>query len=86
MPENTVTTPLAPMDPQDVADAFSYIRALQADDIDTACAVIEETGGTEMRRLLLDVVGARAYSGTPWKPVSRVSRISCALVYAGPLG
>ncbi|MGW2089472.1 hypothetical protein [Streptomyces sp. NPDC001880] len=55
MPENTVTAPLAPMEPQDVADAFAYIRALQAGDIDTACAVIEETGGTEMRRLLLDV-------------------------------
>ncbi|MFE4337385.1 hypothetical protein ACFRQM_51355 [Streptomyces sp. NPDC056831] len=55
MPENTVTAPLAPMEPEDVADAFAYIRALQADDIDTACAVIEETGGMEMRRLLLDV-------------------------------
>lgn len=55
MPENTVTTPLAPMKPEDVADAFAYIRALQAGDIDTACAVIEDTGGTEMRRLLLDV-------------------------------
>ncbi|MGW4103092.1 hypothetical protein [Streptomyces sp. NPDC004976] len=37
MPENTVTTPLAQMEPEDVADAFDYIRALQARDIDTAC-------------------------------------------------
>ncbi|GHB30980.1 hypothetical protein [Streptomyces chryseus] len=55
MPENIVTAPLAPMEPEDVADAFAYIRARQADDIGTACAVIEDTGGTEMRRLLLDV-------------------------------
>ncbi|MFE5852337.1 hypothetical protein ACFQ61_03815 [Streptomyces sp. NPDC056500] len=26
MPENTITAPLAPMQPQDVADAFAYIR------------------------------------------------------------
>ncbi|MFD9601816.1 hypothetical protein [Streptomyces sp. NPDC059970] len=51
MPENTVTAPLAPMEPQDIADAF---RAMQAGGIDTACAVIEDTG-MEMRRLLLDV-------------------------------
>ncbi|MFE7043124.1 hypothetical protein ACFU9X_27910 [Streptomyces atratus] len=50
MPENTVTAPLAPMAPDDIA----YIRAMQAGDIDTACAVIEDTG-MEMRRLLLDV-------------------------------
>ncbi|MFE4310451.1 hypothetical protein ACFRR6_30895 [Streptomyces sp. NPDC056891] len=54
MPENTVTAPLAPMAPEDVADAFAYIRAMQAGDIDTACAVIEDTG-MEMRQLLLDV-------------------------------
>ncbi|GGX47474.1 hypothetical protein [Streptomyces chryseus] len=54
MPENTVTAPLAPMEPQDVADAFAYIRALQADDIDTACAVADDTG-PELHRLLLDV-------------------------------
>ncbi|WP_329028085.1 hypothetical protein [Streptomyces sp. NBC_00690] len=54
MPENTVTAPLAPMEPQDVADAFAYIRALQADDIDTACAVADATG-PELHRLLLDV-------------------------------
>ncbi|MET9774552.1 hypothetical protein ABZ023_09780 [Streptomyces sp. NPDC006367] len=54
MPENTVATPLAPMEPDDVADAFAYIRALQADDIDTACAVADDTG-PELRRLLLDV-------------------------------
>ncbi|MFM9701061.1 hypothetical protein [Streptomyces europaeiscabiei] len=30
MPENTVTTPLAPMAPDDIASAFAYIRAMQA--------------------------------------------------------
>jgi hypothetical protein len=55
MPENTVTAPLAPTEREDVANAFAYIRALQAGDIDTACAVIEDPGGLEMRRLLLDV-------------------------------
>ncbi|WP_432020289.1 hypothetical protein [Streptomyces sp. 1222.5] len=54
MPENTVTAPLAPMAPEDVADAFAYIRALQAGDIDTACAVADDTG-PELHRLLLDV-------------------------------
>lgn len=55
--KNTTATtePLTPMHPNDVAGAFAYIRALQARDIDTACAVIEDTGGTEMRQLLLDV-------------------------------
>ncbi|MEU5092960.1 hypothetical protein [Streptomyces sp. NPDC021356] len=54
MPENTVTAPLAPMEPEDVAAAFAYIRAMQADDIDTACAVADDTG-PELHRLLLDV-------------------------------
>ncbi|OEJ22024.1 hypothetical protein AR457_39635 [Streptomyces agglomeratus] len=54
MPENTVTAPLAPMEPEDVADAFAYIRAMQADDIDTACAVIDGMG-PEVLRMLLDV-------------------------------
>ncbi|MFC4506161.1 MULTISPECIES: hypothetical protein [Streptomyces] len=54
MPENTVTASLAPMEPDDVADAFAYIRALQANDIDTASAVANDTG-PKMRRLLLDV-------------------------------
>ncbi|MGW0552573.1 hypothetical protein [Streptomyces altiplanensis] len=43
------------MEPQDVADAFAYIRALQADDIDTACAVAEETDGASLHRMLLEV-------------------------------
>lgn len=51
MPENTVT---APMEPQDVVAAFAYIRAWQADDIDTACAVADEAGPV-LHRLLLDV-------------------------------
>lgn len=36
--KNTTATtePLTPMHPDDVADAFAYIRALQARDIDTA--------------------------------------------------
>jgi hypothetical protein len=50
MPENTVTAPLAPMEPEDVA----YIRAMQAGDIDTACAVIDGMG-PEVLRMLLDV-------------------------------
>lgn len=54
MPENAVTTPLAPMELDDVVDAFAYIRALQAGDIDTACAVADATG-PELHRLLLDV-------------------------------
>ncbi|MFE7618177.1 hypothetical protein [Streptomyces sp. NPDC057496] len=54
MPENTVTAQLAPMEPEDVAAAFAYIRALQADDIDTACAVANATGPV-LHRLLLDV-------------------------------
>ncbi|MGV2916356.1 hypothetical protein [Streptomyces alfalfae] len=54
MPKNTVTTPLAPMELDDVADAFAYIRALQTGDIDTACAVADDTG-PELHRLLLDV-------------------------------
>nr|WP_168723245.1 hypothetical protein [Streptomyces sp. SAT1]ANO42841.1 hypothetical protein A8713_036995 [Streptomyces sp. SAT1] len=60
MPENTVTTPLAPMEPEDVVDAFAYIQALQARDIDTAGAVADETGA-ELHRLLLDVA-ARVFS------------------------
>ncbi|MFD3334730.1 hypothetical protein ACFWV1_19060 [Streptomyces sp. NPDC058700] len=40
MPENTVTTPLAPM---------------ELDDIDTACAIADDTG-PELHRMLLDVV------------------------------
>jgi len=48
------TEPLTPMHPDDVADAFAYIRALQARDIDTAGAVANNIG-PELRRLLLDV-------------------------------
>ncbi|MFI6523082.1 hypothetical protein [Streptomyces uncialis] len=54
MPENTATMPLAPMEPDDIADAFACIRALQADNIDTACTVANTTG-PELHRLLLDV-------------------------------
>ncbi|WP_331720135.1 hypothetical protein OG762_51815 (plasmid) [Streptomyces sp. NBC_01136] len=55
MPENTVTTPLAPMELDDVVDAFAYIRALQAGDIDTADTVADDTGPEQLHRLLLDV-------------------------------
>ncbi len=44
------------MEPEDVADAFAYVRALQANDINTACAVANDTG-PELPRLLLDVTG-----------------------------
>lgn len=54
MPENTVTVPLAPMELEDVAGAFAYIRAWQAGDIDTAGAVADAMG-PELHRLLLDV-------------------------------
>lgn len=54
MPENTVTAPLAPMEPEDVTSAFAYIRAMQAHDIDTASAIANDTV-PEMRRLLLNV-------------------------------
>ncbi|WSP67978.1 hypothetical protein OG466_40605 (plasmid) [Streptomyces sp. NBC_01240] len=54
MPKTTAVTPLAPMDPNDVVSAFAYIRAVQAHDVETACAVVEEIG-PEIRQLLLDV-------------------------------
>lgn len=54
MPENIVPTPLAPMERHDVANAIAYIRAMQARDIDTACAVADDTG-PELHRLLLNV-------------------------------
>ncbi len=60
MPENTVTVPLAPMEPEDVAAAFAYIRAIHAADIDTACAIADDTG-PELHRLLLDVA-ARVFT------------------------
>ncbi|GAA3163790.1 hypothetical protein [Streptomyces ramulosus] len=42
------------MEPDDVADAFAYFRALQADDINTACVVIDGMG-PELLKVLLDV-------------------------------
>ncbi|MEV1049035.1 hypothetical protein [Streptomyces sp. NPDC049916] len=54
MPKNTVTASLAPMASEDIADAFAYIRAMQADDIDTAGTVIDGMG-PEALRVLLDV-------------------------------
>ncbi|TWD17389.1 hypothetical protein FB570_1112 [Streptomyces sp. T12] len=54
MPENTVTIPLAPMEPEHIAGAFAYIRAWQTTDIDTAGAVADDMG-PELHRLLLDV-------------------------------
>ncbi|WSJ40824.1 hypothetical protein OG772_36140 [Streptomyces sp. NBC_01321] len=54
MPKSTTVTPLAPMDPDDIISAFAYIRAVQARDVETACAVVEEIG-PELRQLLLDV-------------------------------
>lgn len=56
MPENTVTAALAPMEPEDVANAFAYIRALQANDADIAVAVaVADNTGPELHRMLLDV-------------------------------
>ncbi|MEU1298030.1 hypothetical protein ABZ439_37190 [Streptomyces sp. NPDC005840] len=56
MPENTVTAPLAPMEPKDVADTFAYIRALHAGDIDAASMVADDTD-LEFQRLLLGLMG-----------------------------
>ncbi|WFB88328.1 MULTISPECIES: hypothetical protein [Streptomyces] len=55
MPENTVTAPLAPMEPEDVAAAFAYLRARLVGDHDTACAVADDTGTELLHRLLVDV-------------------------------
>ncbi|MFB8413621.1 hypothetical protein [Streptomyces albidoflavus] len=55
MPENTVTTPLAPMEPEDVFDAFAYIQAIHADDIDTAGAASDDIGPEQLCRMLVDV-------------------------------
>ncbi len=55
MPENTVTVPLAPMEPDDVAAAFAFIQAIHAADIDTAGAIADDTGPEQLHRLLLDV-------------------------------
>ncbi|MFC7795368.1 hypothetical protein [Streptomyces cinereoruber] len=43
MPENTITAPLAPMEPDGVAAAFVYIRAMHAGDIPIA-AVHDRAG------------------------------------------
>lgn len=42
------------MEPEDDAYAFAYVRALQANGINIACAVANDTG-PELPRLLLDV-------------------------------
>ncbi|GGU67669.1 hypothetical protein [Streptomyces daghestanicus] len=55
MPENTVTMSLAPMEPEDVVDAFAYIQAIHAADIDTAGAVADDIGPEKLCRMLLDV-------------------------------
>ncbi|TXS76056.1 hypothetical protein [Streptomyces sp. sk2.1] len=52
MPE-TITMPLAPMEPNDVADA--YIRARLVGDIDIATAIADDTGPEQLHRLLVDV-------------------------------
>ncbi|MFJ7209899.1 hypothetical protein ACIQWR_41080 [Streptomyces sp. NPDC098789] len=56
MPENTFTTPLAPMELDDVTGAFAYIRAWQAGDVDTAGRVADLCDGAELRQLLLEVL------------------------------
>ncbi|MGZ2362373.1 hypothetical protein LRE75_37955 [Streptomyces sp. 372A] len=55
MPENTVTAPLTPMEPEDVAAAFAYLRARLVGDHDTAGAVADDTGTEQLHRLLMDV-------------------------------
>ncbi|MER5501900.1 hypothetical protein ABT096_32500 [Streptomyces sp. NPDC002561] len=54
MPE-TITMPLAPMEPNDVADAFAYIRARLVGDTDIATAVADDAGPEQLHRLLVDV-------------------------------
>ncbi|WP_333745978.1 hypothetical protein [Streptomyces sp. IBSBF 2950] len=49
------TTALAPMDPDDIIVAFTYIRACHAGDVRTAGSVAQHVGGSDMRQLLLDV-------------------------------
>ncbi|GGZ18121.1 hypothetical protein [Streptomyces nitrosporeus] len=56
MPENTVTVPFAPMEADEVANAFAYIQALLADDIDAAAAVADHTN-PKLHQLLLNVAG-----------------------------
>ncbi|MGW1281357.1 hypothetical protein ACWD4V_30960 [Streptomyces tsukubensis] len=55
MPENTVTTPLAPMQPEDVTASFAYIRAMQAGDIDTARRTADADAEPRMPELLADI-------------------------------
>ncbi|WP_330310490.1 hypothetical protein OHS17_00330 [Streptomyces sp. NBC_00523] len=55
IPENTVITPLAPMEPADIANAFACVQAWHARDIDTADAVAADIGPGILFRLLLDV-------------------------------
>jgi hypothetical protein len=55
MPENTVTALLAPMEPANVADAFAYIQAWHARDIDTSDAVADDIGPEKLHQLLVDV-------------------------------
>ncbi|SCE34464.1 hypothetical protein GA0115234_108141 [Streptomyces sp. DvalAA-43] len=40
----TATAPFTPMHPNDVSDAFACIRAVQAHEVDTICAAVEEIG------------------------------------------
>ncbi|MFE7620517.1 hypothetical protein [Streptomyces sp. NPDC057496] len=54
MPE-TITMPLAPMEPNDVAAAFAYLRARLVGDIDIATAVADDAGPEQLHRLLVDV-------------------------------
>ncbi|WP_435191950.1 hypothetical protein [Streptomyces sp. bgisy126] len=54
MPENTTTTPLAPMTPQAVMDVFDHLRAVSVDDSEFAGELV--TAGPRMPELIVDVV------------------------------
>ncbi|MGW5047413.1 hypothetical protein [Streptomyces griseoluteus] len=63
MPENTVTAPLAPVKPEDVATAFARVAAMQTHDIDTVGPVAGDPD-PEMGRLLPDIA-ARIFPPPP---------------------
>ncbi|MEU0061278.1 hypothetical protein [Streptomyces sp. NPDC006334] len=80
------TTPLAPMTPHEAISAFSYLRAVQADDVDAA----REFAGGEPRmpELLVDAVerivvphrAARPEAGEPCADTFAPEALGCVFV------
>ncbi|GAA3011405.1 hypothetical protein JCM13580A_62270 [Streptomyces drozdowiczii] len=81
MPENTVTAPLVPMEPEDVAAAFAYIRARLVGDIDTAGAIADDTSPELLHRLLVDVA---AHVFIPVTATDEYDRELCEHSFPGP--